>query len=1396
VSPASGHGSDPGARFSLDFLFGRGFVAVDRFAIAPWLTASDIRVELPGLRFPFDIAGGVHRFRHLRGPVHRARVQIDPSGVADALRGALVGDDVFEDLQVERTATGLAWSVAVAGLGSSGTLCGIATPTVDAATRLRVVLHDLVAIGRHAAPAPWLAAELARRILAAQVFIPRTFAPCVDDGDVLVDVCRVVLGPRFLERGYRMPAGEHAAMRLDRSDDGWQLTIRAETEAGGASTDDADLLRLLGARDAHREARTAVLAGDVPTAIDAWDEDAAQGGLAPEAAALRLDALLARDDAASLARVTDLVDADGSLVPPLARHAARARLAEARGDAHGARAALDALADAADDHGARLVATAARVALAEHLASSAPAAAREAIDAALTTLPGSLRALRLRARIDRERRDRAGLTDALRRLAPREQAPEARLAAWRELAALARDPREALRALERARALAPDDPRVLDDLVQACVAAGRPLDAARASSRAAAAWRNRDDARAADAHHIAARLWADVLGDPASGVVEVRRALALAPGHPDRLVDLVTWALAADEVNTAADALGEARVAAERADATEPTDVTRARRSRVLAAAARLATRRGDADAAIEAAREALALAPTDADRMDALIDACVAAGRAPDALPALRQIITTADEIAVRNRARRRLADLVLALDPRSLDAEQALDEALDEDPDDRDALDRLVRLLREREELPRAATILDRIAESATSAAARGFALRLSVDVHDALGRPDRARAVLRAALAEAPGDVELLRMASRRFVEDERARAIEALAEQIDDAEAARMLGDLADEAEAAGRRDEATRLYRLALRRDDRDEWRDALDAMGAVAAVHDDGIGLDRAQPFQKTRREVQRVGARANREPAGAGGGAPSAARIDDDPNLGQLGPDEAAREHARLRSEGLRALYDDDDAAAAARALRRARALAGNTVDTELDDALETALEATDDAAGVAALYRRRLDATAEPERRRELSLLLAATLTDRVEAPDQAIEVLAPLLDAAPDDGEALRARAEALAALDDADAALDDLHAVLALDGLDPWDRQDTLRRVADVATGAGRDADAARAWEALLDDIPGDNEALRGLKRVCVRSDDEAGLLRVLGRELALLTGRLAPLDVVPEDAVARVEHVAAPLRTAFAEVAIEAASLAARTERASSALEAIASLVTAFADDPEPLDVLASGLRVLAAEHEGASPVLADALDALAEHLLDAASADALRSEAAALRTDGPAPATTADRPLRPTPALPDDVRARLAALDAEAALDPAAALEQLDAWFRSVRLPAARRELLVRRGRWLFATDAGPRAATLALKGALILDPDAPDTRLALFEAMAASDPRGAADQLGACVDAIARDGWPDDDDFVTRLSDAVRSLAALGVDPAAWRAAREDGAHIVLAAV
>jgi len=219
------------------------------------------------------------------------------------------------------------------------------------------------------------------------------------------------------------------------------------------------------------------------------------------------------------------------------------------------------------------------------------------------------------------------------------------------------------------------------------------------------------------------------------------------------------------------------------------TETTREKDEKValfLMAADVYATRLGANSAAIELAREALSLAPADAQALASLATWSEDAGDLDRALGALDRC-----RAATANAPRRAsLWQRTAAIHARRADAaaeEQSLAEAVQEDPQLRDAHDRLAVLVRTRGDAAAAARHLRRSIQLSEGLELSSRLVELAAIESKELGRPDDAADHLLQAAALRPDDLLLAeRVAQAQFEAGhaERARpALERLAESLE-------------------------------------------------------------------------------------------------------------------------------------------------------------------------------------------------------------------------------------------------------------------------------------------------------------------------------------------------------------------------------------------------------------------------------------------------------------------------------------------------------------------------------------------------------------------------------------------------------------------------------------
>ncbi|MCC6213844.1 MAG: hypothetical protein IT376_03180 [Polyangiaceae bacterium] len=263
------------------------------------------------------------------------------------------------------------------------------------------------------------------------------------------------------------------------------------------------------------------------------------------------------------------------------------------------------------------------------------------------------------------------------------------------------------------------------------------LAAATAEAHAA-----RDRTRAADLMGRAAEVLR-LRGDEGAALAALERALTLEPEHPGVATALVRLALSRGEVDRAVDAIAGAEQGAR----------ARGRKSALGVELSRLqADARRDLPAALATLRRVLKETPTDVPALLAIADLFARDGQIPEAVDRLTQALSCEPTQEEAISAHLRLASL---RDERLGDpdrARESLDAVLALDPEQREALERLLALQVRCDELDAAAATAERLARVATDATQRGRALTLVARV--ARRRGDLAAAVT--AYAGAVGDL----------------------------------------------------------------------------------------------------------------------------------------------------------------------------------------------------------------------------------------------------------------------------------------------------------------------------------------------------------------------------------------------------------------------------------------------------------------------------------------------------------------------------------------------------------------------------------------------------------------------------------------------------------------
>ena len=543
-APAEGTAGARAPGFELRLEQGKAFVCLGDRVLAPGARALELAMEVPEVRFPFDVGLGAAQFRRRLCDLCRLEIAL--------------GDEFLADLasRLDLAGAGLAsLSLAVRGgfAEGAGQLEGGVPFTFKAGIEpsgdqgLSVVIYETRLYGLASIPSVAIPALLARA--AAGLARPEEAALLVDP---LAGILRRLIPPR----GWKLPRTAEARLALARATPG-ELRLAWDRSLTGPIQIPADPDRLAaieGAR-AFRAAEALVARGEWDAAREAYLASGPAATGHPFAAA-RLLSLLVLDERfhdEALDHAAHWIERRPDFAPALVTEGVlRAR----RGEIDRAARAFAALAAAAVKKGEELGALQAADACFALGAGGDPAAVGRAVETALSLRRGHLPALRALLAVAERTGDREALLRACRRLAAYapEDAEKARAHAQLAELLLKADPPAARLHLDQALRLAPDDTAALSALARACEEAGEHLRAVRAHDRLREIHLARGDSQAAARAAVAVGiLWEEKLGHPENALLRYREACELSSATTEarlraaQVADaLGQWAEAAD----------------------------------------------------------------------------------------------------------------------------------------------------------------------------------------------------------------------------------------------------------------------------------------------------------------------------------------------------------------------------------------------------------------------------------------------------------------------------------------------------------------------------------------------------------------------------------------------------------------------------------------------------------------------------------------------------------------------------------------------------------------------------------------------------------------------------------------------------------------------------------
>jgi tetratricopeptide (TPR) repeat protein len=513
--------------FSLSFVEGRGLLSLRGKSFFDLLTLDRLELEIPHLRFPFDVTGGASRFQHKRCLVHLAQVALEERRAESWLRARPTLPAVGASRLALRFSDQL---ILVSGRLQAGDHQApfTAKATLEPAHGEKALLS--IREVRIFGFVPLAAPQLGLALLAAL-----DLGELRGTGELVFDPLGLLLAATLPAHGWRLP--DRQAARLSRVEmRAGRLELSFARAGGGAKEEAPAPSARFAAQDEgrtlFRELEALLAAGDLEAAQAGWLRELERSGDHPFVAARLLQTLCARlswlDRAESFAHET--LRRRPGFAPALLALAqvATARGEHARaGERFGELAAACELAGDADDTFYALSAGA------EHHLQADARRATPLFERALATRPRDGEVFeRLSARYEAESRtvELAALLETRRAVVetPVEQARLCLRLGRLQLEQLG-DPARARDELERAVRLDAADPEAWLALAAALEASGEPLRAIRAADVAARLHGERGDPAQVKAHLLAAGIW-ERAGDNENALLRLRRALELQPG--------------------------------------------------------------------------------------------------------------------------------------------------------------------------------------------------------------------------------------------------------------------------------------------------------------------------------------------------------------------------------------------------------------------------------------------------------------------------------------------------------------------------------------------------------------------------------------------------------------------------------------------------------------------------------------------------------------------------------------------------------------------------------------------------------------------------------------------------------------------------------------------------
>jgi hypothetical protein len=273
--------NDTEGAFRLTFLEGQGLLSLAARDVPTFGRVERLELEIPNLRFPFDLSGGVTRFKNLRLRLRDMAVSFSAEDLAAFLREARLADYGLYSPQVELD-DGMVRIAARAVLGdrqAEFTATGALTMVRPGCARLS--MFDVRVYGFLPVPSPLLVSALFTALGASSTRqtedggAPLLQLECATD--LSLDAMDLALLALLPMQGWRMPERRHlegGSIRAEADAQRLTLSFFAGQEASDQESSISPFLVRLAdhassmSRLAHAE--SALLRGDVKGALEAY----------------------------------------------------------------------------------------------------------------------------------------------------------------------------------------------------------------------------------------------------------------------------------------------------------------------------------------------------------------------------------------------------------------------------------------------------------------------------------------------------------------------------------------------------------------------------------------------------------------------------------------------------------------------------------------------------------------------------------------------------------------------------------------------------------------------------------------------------------------------------------------------------------------------------------------------------------------------------------------------------------------------------------------------------------------------------------------------------------------------------------------------------------------------